>query len=106
MKRWLESTLTEVFFAIEGHEKNWEWDAWIGRNIQFAIIQGNQFIKNEDKPKSVYELFRLSIDPSPEEIEQKKEVKRPSKEELQHAENILKGLRNGNFKQPDSKDKG
>lgn len=63
------------------------------REIVAELIWGNPYYKTEDKPKSKYEIMPLSMDPDRKEIEKRKEIRKPSKEELKEAERILKGAK-------------
>jgi len=93
MDRYLHATIYEFNEATKGYWRNWERQvAWLSREIIFEMIAGNPYIPKDDKPKSKFDLSKLSTDPDKKEIEKQREKRRkPTKAELKHAEDILKG---------------
>jgi hypothetical protein len=63
IERWRSSTFTEFNYAAEGYWRNWERQtAWLMRELVYAQIQGNPYIKNEDKPRRSRDIFKTSDD--------------------------------------------
>ncbi len=79
MEKWRGSTLTEYYLAVAGYWRNWERQTgWLMRELVFAMVQGNPYIKQENKPGKE-EILKLSID----QREEPKGVKKLSKEEIE-----------------------
>lgn len=83
LERWKNSTFQEFNYAAAGYWRNWErFAAFPMREICFVNIAGNPNIKSGDKPKTAAEFFKLSIDTGD------KKVERPTKEDIELAQNI------------------
>jgi len=72
--------------AMEGYWRNWERNTvWQTREIIYQMIQGNPYIKG-NKPSSPKDIYRMRSEKINEE------VRKITPEELEEAQNILKGI--------------
>jgi len=95
LERYKKATVYEFNEAARGYWRNWERNVkWMTREILWEMIIGNPYYDKNDKPKNKKEIMELSFDPSMKEVEKARETARkPTRKELQHAENILRGLK-------------
>ena len=77
------------------------------RELVFAEIAGNPYIKKEDKPTSVKEIFRIKDDQEKRVKDKETARTHTSPEELEAIkETLLSAMNNGTVKQPPRKNKG
>jgi len=70
-----------------GYWKNWERNiAWMMREIIYSMLKGNPNIKEDTKPKSVQEVYRISDD---DKVQQKKKQDL-TPEDIEYFKNVFK----------------
>lgn len=90
MDRYRSASVAEFNEAARGYWRNWErHSAWVAREIVWELICGNPYYDAGKKPHNRTEVMKLTTDPKPEQIAKLKEMKRPTKAEMDEARKIL-----------------
>jgi hypothetical protein len=76
-EKYLYSSVYEFNEASKGYWRKWERKVWNVREIIWEMNRGNPHYKDEGRYKRKQDIFKLSMDE-----EEKKEVKRPTIDEV------------------------